>query len=322
MTSGEIPHSLIPLLLQVKNQAQVQTFASSTFSSFLDVLLSCFVFSALTLACFLPPLVSPATVGPPAAAALALAPLAGLLELASLVLSIRWGGFNRWHADGLCVFVWGVRTHVLNLTEINLLFLRLIKIYLCEVCYIKLSDHLYETKWKESNVFPRFYLSLGEWKSFSNLCCCCQCCTIKAQVYVSVYNFSKLTAVIFGWFKSCIFWDVQWHKIKKNPTDRPLRNITIIHWNQNKLLSVVIGPNTTWMWWINFPGQIMADSWPVLLWKTSIGSEMYTYNSKQKTPKLFTWSFQYSKCSRGGHDSGGRAVVHRSEGPFLMVNAP
>ncbi|KAG7487008.1 adenylate cyclase type 9-like [Solea senegalensis] len=74
---------------EVKKQAQVQTFASSTFSSFLDVLLSCFVFLALTLACFLPPLVSPATVGPPAPAALVLAPLAGLLELASLVLSIR-----------------------------------------------------------------------------------------------------------------------------------------------------------------------------------------------------------------------------------------
>uniref|UniRef100_A0A671WLU0 adenylate cyclase n=1 Tax=Sparus aurata TaxID=8175 RepID=A0A671WLU0_SPAAU len=74
---------------EVKNQVQVQTFASSTFSSFLDVLLSCFVFLALTLACFLPPLVSPATVGPPAPAALALAPLAGLFELASLALSIR-----------------------------------------------------------------------------------------------------------------------------------------------------------------------------------------------------------------------------------------
>lgn len=76
-------------LLQVKNQVQVQTFASSTFSSFLDVLLSCFVFVALTMACFLPPLVSPATVGPPATAAVTLAVLAGLLELASVVLSVR-----------------------------------------------------------------------------------------------------------------------------------------------------------------------------------------------------------------------------------------
>nr|XP_061778721.1 adenylate cyclase type 9 [Nerophis lumbriciformis] len=74
---------------EVKNQVQEQTFASCTFSSFLDVLLSCFVFLALTLACFLPPLVSSATVGPPASAALAVALLAGLLELASLVLSIR-----------------------------------------------------------------------------------------------------------------------------------------------------------------------------------------------------------------------------------------
>lgn len=75
--------------LQVKNQVQVQTFASSTFSSFLDVLLSCFIFVALTMACFLPPLVSHATVGPPATAVITLAALAGLLELASVVLSVR-----------------------------------------------------------------------------------------------------------------------------------------------------------------------------------------------------------------------------------------
>ncbi|KAM9313710.1 adenylate cyclase type 9 [Pholidichthys leucotaenia] len=74
---------------EVKNKVQVQTFASTTFSSFLDVLLSCFVFLALTLACFLPPLVSPASVGSPAPAALALAPLAALFEVACLVLSVR-----------------------------------------------------------------------------------------------------------------------------------------------------------------------------------------------------------------------------------------
>ncbi|PWA14886.1 hypothetical protein CCH79_00014257 [Gambusia affinis] len=74
---------------EVKNQVPVQTFASPTFSSFLDVLLSCFVFLALTVACFLPSLVDPATAGPPALAALILAPLAGLLETASLVFSVR-----------------------------------------------------------------------------------------------------------------------------------------------------------------------------------------------------------------------------------------
>lgn len=84
--------------------------------------------------------------------------------------------------------------------------------------------------------------------------------------YVSFYSFPKLTAVIFCWFKNMAQ--------EKKSTDIPLRNITILHWNQNKLLSVVIGPNTTWMWWINFPDQIMTDSWPVLLWKTNIGSEM------------------------------------------------
>uniref|UniRef100_A0A3Q4G9Q4 adenylate cyclase n=1 Tax=Neolamprologus brichardi TaxID=32507 RepID=A0A3Q4G9Q4_NEOBR len=71
---------------EVRNMVPVQTFASTTFSSLLDVLLSCFVFLALTLACFLPPLMSSSTL---ATAALALAPLAGLFELASLVLSIR-----------------------------------------------------------------------------------------------------------------------------------------------------------------------------------------------------------------------------------------
>ncbi|XP_077574412.1 adenylate cyclase type 9 [Stigmatopora nigra] len=74
---------------EVQNPVQEKTFASCTFSSFLDVLLSCFVFMALTLACFLPPLVSPVSVGPPSSASLAVAPLTGLLELTSLVLSIR-----------------------------------------------------------------------------------------------------------------------------------------------------------------------------------------------------------------------------------------
>ncbi|XP_041838075.1 adenylate cyclase type 9 [Melanotaenia boesemani] len=74
---------------EVKNKIKVQTFASSTFSSFLDVLLSCFVSLALTLACFLPSLVSPATVGSSALTALVVAPLVALLQLASLVFAIR-----------------------------------------------------------------------------------------------------------------------------------------------------------------------------------------------------------------------------------------
>uniref|UniRef100_H3D9B4 Adenylate cyclase type 9 n=1 Tax=Tetraodon nigroviridis TaxID=99883 RepID=H3D9B4_TETNG len=70
-------------------KAYHSSYKDSTFSSFLDVLLSCFVFVALTMACFLPPLVSPAPVSPPATAAVTLAVLAGLLELASVVLSVR-----------------------------------------------------------------------------------------------------------------------------------------------------------------------------------------------------------------------------------------
>ncbi|XP_029596039.1 adenylate cyclase type 9 [Salmo trutta] len=71
---------------EVETQAPVQTFASPTFSSFLDVLLSCSVFLALTLACFLVPMVTMET---PPATVLGLATAAGLLELVSLVLSIR-----------------------------------------------------------------------------------------------------------------------------------------------------------------------------------------------------------------------------------------
>ncbi|XP_067114921.1 LOW QUALITY PROTEIN: adenylate cyclase type 9 [Osmerus mordax] len=71
---------------EVENKAPVQTFASPTFSSLLDVLLSCSVFLALTLACFLPAMVAAAT---PPPAAMALAAVAGLLELVSLVLSIK-----------------------------------------------------------------------------------------------------------------------------------------------------------------------------------------------------------------------------------------
>ncbi|XP_028978155.2 adenylate cyclase type 9 isoform X2 [Esox lucius] len=71
---------------EVETQAPVQTFASPTFSSFLDVLLSCSVFLALTLACFLVTLGVMETLP---ATALGLAAVAGLLELVSLVLSIR-----------------------------------------------------------------------------------------------------------------------------------------------------------------------------------------------------------------------------------------
>ncbi|XP_030638720.1 adenylate cyclase type 9 [Chanos chanos] len=71
---------------EVVTHAPVQTFASPTFSSFLDVLLSCAVFLALTLACFLRPLVTMET---PPATTIGVAISAALLELGSLVLSIR-----------------------------------------------------------------------------------------------------------------------------------------------------------------------------------------------------------------------------------------
>ncbi|XP_051979582.1 adenylate cyclase type 9-like [Xyrauchen texanus] len=69
---------------EVVNHVPVQTFASPVFSSLLDVLLSCAVFLALTIACFLYPLVTTET---PRAATLGLVITAALLE--SLTLSIH-----------------------------------------------------------------------------------------------------------------------------------------------------------------------------------------------------------------------------------------
>ncbi|XP_058891605.1 adenylate cyclase type 9 isoform X2 [Acipenser ruthenus] len=71
---------------EVKDRVPVKTFASSTFSSFIDVLLSSAVFLFLTIGCFLKPWVSE-TAAPPAAVAVCV--LAILLELVSLVLSVR-----------------------------------------------------------------------------------------------------------------------------------------------------------------------------------------------------------------------------------------
>uniref|UniRef100_A0A3P8SC28 adenylate cyclase n=1 Tax=Amphiprion percula TaxID=161767 RepID=A0A3P8SC28_AMPPE len=67
---------------EVETQAAVQTFASPTFSSFLDMLLSCSVFLALSLACFLQPLVSQQTLSTPA---LILTAVVALLEALALM---------------------------------------------------------------------------------------------------------------------------------------------------------------------------------------------------------------------------------------------
>lgn len=72
---------------QVENQAAVQTFASPTFSSFLDMLLCCLVVLALSLACFLRPLVTHQS---PSTPALILTSVAALLEAVALLFAIRW----------------------------------------------------------------------------------------------------------------------------------------------------------------------------------------------------------------------------------------
>ncbi|XP_037331874.2 adenylate cyclase type 9-like [Pungitius pungitius] len=71
---------------EVEIQAAVETFASPTFSSFLDMLLCCSVFLALSLASFLRPLVSQQSLSTPA---LILTAAAGLLEALALLFAIR-----------------------------------------------------------------------------------------------------------------------------------------------------------------------------------------------------------------------------------------
>nr|XP_046272098.1 adenylate cyclase type 9-like isoform X2 [Scatophagus argus] len=71
---------------EVETQAVVQTFASPTFSSFLDMLLCCSVFLALSLACFLRPLVTHENLSTPA---LILTAVVTLLEAAALLFAIR-----------------------------------------------------------------------------------------------------------------------------------------------------------------------------------------------------------------------------------------
>ncbi|XP_051988724.1 adenylate cyclase type 9-like [Xyrauchen texanus] len=71
---------------EVETQAPVQTFASPTFSSFLDMLLCCCVLLALSLACFLRPLVTHQPVPTPA---LIVAAVAAVLECLALLLAIR-----------------------------------------------------------------------------------------------------------------------------------------------------------------------------------------------------------------------------------------
>ncbi|XP_059203869.1 adenylate cyclase type 9-like isoform X2 [Centropristis striata] len=71
---------------EVETQAPVQTFASPTFSSFLDMLLCCLVFLSLSLACFLRPLVTQQSLSTPA---LILTSGAALLEALGLLFAIR-----------------------------------------------------------------------------------------------------------------------------------------------------------------------------------------------------------------------------------------
>lgn len=131
---------------EVINKVQVQTFASSTFSSFLDVLLSCFFFLALTVACFMPALVSSSSAGPPAPAALALTPLAGLLELSSLVLSIRMAFYledvmSCTHTLLLAVSGW-IPRHVVGAVLVSLPAVSVLSHFTC-TCHLPLQVILF-----------------------------------------------------------------------------------------------------------------------------------------------------------------------------------
>ncbi|RVE69542.1 hypothetical protein OJAV_G00078750 [Oryzias javanicus] len=92
---------------EVENQAAVRTFASPTFSSFLDMLLCCLVFLALSLACFLRALVDPQnnTLSTPA---LILTAAAALLEALALLFAIRMA----FYLDGVLSCTRGLMTAI------------------------------------------------------------------------------------------------------------------------------------------------------------------------------------------------------------------
>ncbi|XP_030645564.1 adenylate cyclase type 9 [Chanos chanos] len=90
---------------EVRNQAAVQTFASPTFSSFLDMLLCCCVFLALSLACFLRPLVTQQPLPTPA---LILTAVASLLECLALVLTVRMAFFLDYMLSCTRTLLWAV----------------------------------------------------------------------------------------------------------------------------------------------------------------------------------------------------------------------
>lgn len=75
---------------EVETQAALQTFASPTFSSFLDMLLCCLVFLALSLACFLEPLITQQRLS---LSPLTVTAVAALLEVLALLFTIRMAFF-------------------------------------------------------------------------------------------------------------------------------------------------------------------------------------------------------------------------------------
>lgn len=85
-------HPVLSCPKQVIKNSPVKTFASATFSSLLDVFLSTTVFLILSITCFLK---YGATATPPPPAALAVFGADLLLEVLSLIVSIRYARLGK-----------------------------------------------------------------------------------------------------------------------------------------------------------------------------------------------------------------------------------
>lgn len=92
-TAEDTAHSILSCSKQVIKNSPVKTFASATFSSLLDVFLSTTVFLILSITCFLK---YGATATPPPPAALAVFGADLLLEVLSLIVSIRYAPLEKW----------------------------------------------------------------------------------------------------------------------------------------------------------------------------------------------------------------------------------
>ncbi|XP_035254630.1 adenylate cyclase type 9-like [Anguilla anguilla] len=192
---------------EVELQAPVQTVASPLFSSLLDVAVSCAVFLVLTLACFLRPLLTGLTPPPPT---LALAAGAALLELLSLVLSVRMAFYldrmlRCTHAVLRAVSAW-VPRHVIGAVLVSL---PAVSVFSHVTCDLHLSIQF------------AMFLCCASIIAIIHYCNFCHLCFWMRSVLATVVGVVLLVLLYNPLCSSDGFLDL-WSGNRTDPTDSPL----------------------------------------------------------------------------------------------------